>query len=149
MKVSVCEIVLRDAEFLFALSQDYGQRLEWDSFLTEAYLIGNASAAGIGVDSFCRNRSGAGMVSRYISYKPPHVAAVTMIKGPWILARFSGSWNFKQSAPGQSMVSFTYNFKTRPVFLRWLLEPMVARLYRKDMRQRLAAFKAWAEASMT
>lgn len=120
--------------------------MEWDSYLSEAYLLGGASSAGIGIDSFCKSTSGVVLVSRYISYKPPVVAAVTMTQGPFILKRFSGSWRFKSLSPELTQVAFTYNFQTRPTWLRWLIEPAVAYAYRKDMVRRLGSFKKWAEA---
>lgn len=37
------------------------------------------------------------MISRYISFHRPYVAAVTMVKGNYILKRFSGAWNVKKN----------------------------------------------------
>lgn len=145
MRVTVSGEVKRSQEALFYLSQSYGRRLEWDVYLSEAYLLGNASEAAVGVDSFCKSTSGAVMISRYISYSPPEVAAVSMVQGPRILGSFSGSWRFKPLANGSTQVKFIYNFKTRPAWLRRLIEPVVAYFYRKDMELRLAAFKSWAE----
>lgn len=146
MKVTVSGEIRRSQSDLFDLSQNYDRRMEWDSYLSEAYLLNGATAADTGIDSFCKSTSGAVLISRYVSYKPPVVAAVTMTQGPAILQRFSGSWRFKPLAPNLTQVTFTYNFKTRPAWLRWLIEPVVAYFYRRDMVRRLAAFKAWAEA---
>src|SRR5690348_16951721 len=38
---------------LFRLTQDYNHRLDWDPFLKEARLVGDAQAAGIGVRAWC------------------------------------------------------------------------------------------------
>lgn len=48
-----------------------------------------------------------------------------MIEGPRVLARFSGSWNFTERIQGSTEVKFTYNFRARPTWLRWLLEPLI------------------------
>ncbi|MBV1775866.1 SRPBCC family protein [Burkholderiaceae bacterium DAT-1] len=144
MKVSVFADINSTPAELFHLSQDYQRRLEWDVYLSEAYLLGDAIEANVGVDSFCKGTSGAVMISRYVSFTPPSVAAVTMIKGPLILDRFSGSWSFK-SCEGGTRVTFTYNFRTRPAWLRSIIEPCVAWLYRRDMARRLLAFKRWVE----
>ena len=85
MRVTTTVAVSRSAHELFSISQDYARRLEWDSYLCEAFLLGGAQQAGIGVRSHCRNRTGAVMVSRYISYAPPTHAAVEMVSGPRIL----------------------------------------------------------------
>lgn len=146
MRIAVSDRIRGSQLDLFQLSQSYERRLEWDVYLSEAYLLGNADVADVGVDSFCKSKSGSIMVSRYVSYKPPVVAAVTMIRGPFILKNFSGSWRFKELGSGSTNVTFSYNFKVRPSWLRWLFEPVVAYFYRKDMKRRIAAFKSWAEA---
>lgn len=145
MKVTVDEIIAGDPEQLFALSQDYSRRLEWDTYLSEAYLLHGAGVAGLGVDAYCKGTSGAVLISRYITYHPPKVAAVTMVKGPSILESFSGSWNFKPLPEGNCRVIFTYSFRARPRALKRILEPLIAFIYRRDMRRRLAAFKRWTE----
>lgn len=147
MRVIASVIVSRSAEALFWMSQDYARRLEWDSYLSEAYLLGNALSANVGVESFCKSRAGPVMVSRYISFSPPTYAAVKMTRGPWVLGSFGGTWRFKSLPGGQTEVRFIYNFKARPRFLRWLVEPLIGLLYRRDMESRLNAFKAWAQAA--
>ena len=145
MRSTLCVIVNRDPAALFALSQDYSRRPEWDSYLSEAHLLGDASVPAIGVDSYCKNKSGSAMVSRYVSYQPPLVAAVTMIKGPWILGRFSGSWRFERVCELRTRVVFTYNLQTRPAILRPIIELVVSNIYTRQMKTRLESFKHWAE----
>lgn len=145
MRISLSRTIQVERERLFRWSQDYTQRLEWDVFLSDAYLI-HRTVPGVGAEAFCRARSGATMVSRYISWCPPQVAAVEMVDGPKVLARFSGSWNFRESATGSTRVKFVYSFRTRPRWLRWLVEPLVGIIYLAQTRRRLDAFKRWAEA---
>lgn len=144
MRISVDQIVAVSRERLFELSQDYARRLEWDDFLSEAYLLGDKTP-NVGVDAYCRSRWGAMMVSRYISYRPPQVAAVEMVDGPAALVRFSGSWNFTETGPESTRVRFTYNFRARPNWLRWLIEPLIGIVYLEQTRKRLMSFKRWAE----
>ncbi|MFC4159003.1 type II toxin-antitoxin system RatA family toxin [Chitinimonas lacunae] len=145
MKVTVSTFVRRNAHELFELSQDYQRRLEWDNYLVAAHLLGGHHRADVGVDSYCKSRLGQVMVSRYVSFKPPQVAAVSMVEGPWVLKEFSGSWRFTQSASQGTLVAFTYHLRTRPRFLHRIMEPMLAVLYRQQMQSRLEAFKRWAE----
>ncbi|AOK56809.1 SRPBCC family protein [Burkholderia stagnalis] len=145
MRISVSRIIGVDRRRLFTWSQDYARRLVWDSFLTDAYLL-DGMTADVGIDAFCRSRTGATMVSRYVSYQPPQVAAIEMVDGPRVLARFSGSWNFTARAPASTEVKFTYHFRARPSWLRWLVEPLFAAFYLVQTRRRLDSFKRWAEA---
>ena len=147
MRVTTSIVVSRPANELFSLSQDYARRLEWDSYLCEAFLLDGALQADIGVRSHCKNRTGAVMVSRYISYAPPTHAAVEMVSGPWLLERFGGTWRFRQESSDLTKVEFIYNFRARPRFLRWLIEPVIAMIYRRSMERRASSFKAWTEAT--
>ena len=142
------EIAAPAAE-LFALTQDYGRRLEWDPFLRSAELVGGATAAGVGVRAFCVAHSGLGMETEYVSFNPPRVAAVKMTRGPWIIGEFAGSWRFSEVAPGRTRVGFRYSLRARPRWLSWALTPVLARVFARDTRRRLAALKAAVESGGT
>lgn len=145
MRVAVSLVIEKSAERLFWMSQNYEHRLEWDEYLSEAYLLGDHKVAAIGVESFCKSRGGSILISKYISFCPPTHAAVQMTKGPWILSKFAGTWRFKTLSNGRTEVRFIYNFKARLPLLKWFLEPLIAALYRRDMQRRLGAFKFWAQ----
>lgn len=147
MRVSVAIEVNVPAEPLFWDSQDYSRRLEWDSFLAQAYLLEGRKEAAVGATSFCKSRSGSVLESKYISFAPPTHAAVEMTKGPWVLSKFGGTWRFKSLAAHRTEVRFIYHFKCRPAALAWLLEPVIGWWYRRDMLRRLSAFKRWTEAN--
>ncbi|HEU4404417.1 MAG TPA: SRPBCC family protein [Polyangiaceae bacterium] len=133
-------------EALFRLTQDYPARLSWDPFLKSAELVGAAEPA-VGVRAYCVARGGLGMETEYVSYAPPRVTAVKMTRGPWVLDSFSGSWRFDPAeGGGGTRVAFRYHVRTRPAWLRFLLEPLVSAVFRAEMRKRLAALKHAAEA---
>jgi ribosome-associated toxin RatA of RatAB toxin-antitoxin module len=134
-----------EPQALFDLTQDYARRLAWDPFLREARLVGGAGEAGLGVRAWCVARSGFGMETQYVSYKPPRVCAVEMTRGPWFFRSFSGSWRFEPLGAGRTRVSFTYNVVGRPEFL----SGPIARVFARDTRRRLAALKRAAEAGLT
>jgi ribosome-associated toxin RatA of RatAB toxin-antitoxin module len=135
-------------EKLFDLTQDYSRRLEWDPYLTEAYLCDGAERADVGIDSYCKNHFGSVMVSRYISFNRPSVAAVTMIKGPLILKRFSGAWNVKKLSEARSLLVFTYSFELKGGFIGRLFLPIAAHVFSKDMQNRLLAIKHYLESEI-
>jgi ribosome-associated toxin RatA of RatAB toxin-antitoxin module len=143
----VSTLVAGRADRLFALSQDYARRPEWDPFATRSELLNGAMAPAVGVDEYIESAGGLVMVSRYVSFQPPHVAAVSMIEGPRLLASFSGGWKFRPESPTQCRVTFTYNFRTSPAWLRWVMEPIAGFWYRRQTRARLNCFKAWVEAA--
>jgi hypothetical protein len=127
---------------VFALTQDYSRRLTWDPFLRRAELIGGASAPGVGVRAWCVARSGLGMETEYVSFAPPRIAAVKMTRGPWILESFGGAWEFKDAGNGATAVAFRYQFKMRPRWLSWALEPLARRWFSWETRKRIVALQA-------
>ena len=122
---------------LFALSQDYDQRLAWDPYLKEATLVGGATRPGVGVLAWCVARNGFGMQTRYLTFRPPVACAIEMTRGPWFLRAFSGSWRFEAIGPGRTRVTFAYDVVGRSAFLT---RPL-AWIFRRDTARRLEALK--------
>ncbi|HKQ73456.1 MAG TPA: SRPBCC family protein [Blastocatellia bacterium] len=138
-------LIRAPARELFALTQDYSRRLEWDCFLKAAYLLDDAPRAGIGVRANCVARSGLAMETEYISFNPPEVAAVKMTRGPWFIESFAGSWRFHEETREQTRVYFKYSVRARPRWLAPLLSPVLAVVFARDTRKRLAALKSAVE----
>jgi len=126
---------------LFALTQDYARRLEWDPFLKSAELLDGAEAADVGVRAYCVAQSGLGMETEYVSYNPPRACAVKMTRGPRIIASFAGSWRFEEVAIDQTRVGFRYNLRARP----WLITPIIGWIFGRDTQKRLNALKVAGE----
>src|SRR5688500_8840400 len=83
------------SEQIFDYTQDYNNRLKWDTFLTEAYLLNNATKADKGVRAWCVSKNGMGMETEYVSFNRPKVTAIKMTKGPLMFREFAASWTFK------------------------------------------------------
>ncbi|WP_437321480.1 type II toxin-antitoxin system RatA family toxin [Sorangium sp. So ce385] len=130
---------------LFALSQDYDLRLEWDPFLREMRYRDGATEPAVGVRVWVRAKNGLSMEARYITLNPPEQVAITMVDGPRIFRQFSGAWLFKALSPRRTRVTFRYNFTARPRVLAAVLEPVMAAVLRRDIEQRLAGLKQSAE----
>lgn len=130
---------------LFALTQDYGRRLEWDPFLRSAELVGGATEAGHGVRAWCVAHNGLGMETEYVSFTPPRVAAVKMTRGPWFIGGFAGSWRFFPEADGRTRVVFRYSVNARPAWLQPLLNPILVRVFTREVRKRLQGLRDFVE----
>jgi len=141
MKIKIHESIeiVADIERVFDYTQDYDNRLKWDTFLREARLINGAQEAGIGVKSFCKAYNGLGMETEYISFRRPKVTAIRMTKGPFIFKTFSGSWNFKQKSDSITHVSFRYSYELR--FPWSMFVPLITPVLQKNVRQRLKDLK--------
>ena len=121
MRFEHTAVVDAASEVVFALTQNYSARLKWDPFLREAVLLDGATEPGVGVRAWCVARSGIGMETEYVSFKPPRVAAVKMTRGPKVL------------------VTFRYQLRARPRWLAWLIEPAARWWFSRETRMRVVA----------
>lgn len=144
---AVIDVAARQAP-LFDLAQDYGLRLVWDPFLKEMKFRDGASEAAVGVRVWVRAKNGLEMEVEYITLRRPEQVAMKMVAGPRMFAAFSGAWIFKKLGEGETRVTFRYNFVCRPRALAWAMEPVVARVLRRDMQARLRGLKKHAEGGL-
>jgi ribosome-associated toxin RatA of RatAB toxin-antitoxin module len=131
---------------LFDLMQDYGRRLDWDEFLSEARLVGGAERAAPGVRALCVDRGGRAMETEYVTVRPPERVAVRMTRGPWMFSSFAGSWIYEALSAGETRVTFRYHVEARPRALRRLLSPIVAAVFAREMERRLGSLRRRIEA---
>lgn len=132
---------------LFALSQDYYLRREWDPFTRRIEFLDGARAPAVGVRTRGRSWHGFSMIVEYISYKPPRQAAMKMVSGPWFFSHFAGTWIFDADGAGSSQVTFRYTYKLRGPFFALMLGPIVGFVFRRDVRRRVEGLKRAAETS--
>lgn len=126
-------------EVAFDLTQDYNERLSWDTFLKQADLIEGATKADKGVKAFCVAKNGLGMVTEYITFNRPKGTAIKMTKGPYMFKAFLGSWTFKKIQTDITEVSFLYSFQLRFPFN--LFQKIVRRKLESNVQQRLKDLK--------
>ena len=135
------EIVINSSpEFVFDYTQDYSNRLKWDSFLKKAELMDGHAEAGVGVRADCVAKNGLGMITEYVSFNRPEGTAVKMTKGPLIFRSFAGSWKFIKLKRGFTEVHFIYSFE-----LRWpfrIFRNKVNRKLQSEVKQRLIDLKS-------
>ena len=124
---------------IFDYTQDYNNRLNWDTFLIQAELIGGATQADKGVKAYCVAKNGLGMETEYVSFNRPKVTAIKMTKGPFLFKSFLGSWQFKAINPTETEVTFLYSFQLRFPFS--LAKPFIKRNLISNVKQRLVDLK--------
>jgi len=128
---------------VFDYTQDYNNRLAWDTFLIKAELIENAEKAGKGVKAYCVAKNGIGMETEYVTFNPPKVTAIKMTKGPYFFKTFLGSWTFKEISDNKTEVNFLYSFTLRFPFN--MIGFVIKRNLRNNVKQRLKDLKSCIE----
>lgn len=124
-------------EQIFDLTQDYPRRLEWDPFLSKARLLEGALTPQIGAKALCVDHHGFSMEVVYVAYKRPEVAAVKMIRGPFFLSSFAGTWRFTEVGNGRTLVLFEYYYRLAWPFA--MLRRFVDAIFAREIAERLDA----------
>lgn len=140
----VSEIIAASSDEVFDLVHDYSRRLTWDTLLRAAYLDDGFTQAGKGATSVCVGRRSLGSLALktvYVSFERPKVAAVKLVNSPWFFATWAASIRHAEVSPGRSRITYTYQFTARPRLLRWLLEPVMALVFRWETKKRLLALR--------
>ena len=132
---------------VFDFTQDYDNRLAWDTFLKKAELVDGAMRADKNVKAYCVSKHGIGMLTEYVSFNRPKATAIKMIKGPYIFKSFLGSWTFKEMPDDQTEVTFLYSFELRFPFT--LLTSYIRANLKNNVKQRLIDLKTNVERRRT
>jgi len=132
-------IIDDNTENVFDFTQEYNNRLKWDTFLKRADLIDGASNADKGVKAYCVAKNGIGMVTEYVTFNRPRVTAIKMTKGPYMFKSFLGSWTFKELPDSKTEVIFLYSFSLRFPFN--LLTNFIKNNLQANVKQRLIDLK--------
>jgi hypothetical protein len=144
----VREVIPAPSADVFRLLHDYGRRLEWDTLLRAAYLTEGHTQAQLGAVSVCQGKTHLGRIAlktRYVSFRPPEVAAVKMVNRPPFFEKFAATIRHGDLTGSSSFVEYHYNFVARPRWLRFLLHPLMNTLFRWETRKRLRALKHFFE----
>lgn len=142
----VREIIPAAAADVFDLIHDYSRRLEWDTLLQAAFLTDGWSKAGLNAVSVCQGRvwlGGIALKTAYVAFDPGRLAAIRMLNRPAFFEAFAASISHQDLADGTSSVTYTYTFSARPRWLRWLLHPLMNRLFAWETRRRLWSLQAY------
>lgn len=131
----------------FRVLHNYEIRLEWDTLLKEAKLTRGCTDARKGATSLCVGKPFWGLIgieTEYLTFKEGEVAAVQMINTTAFFKSFSASIRHKDNENG-SLVIYKYRFKAKPIYLRWLFEPIMQFMLRLETGKRLAALSCYLE----
>lgn len=131
------------SEIVFDLLHDYRRRLEWDTLLREAFVEQDAEPA-TGAIAVCTGHwyvGGLSLRTVYVSFDRGKVAAVKMLNRPWPFDRWAASIRHEPLEGGRSRVTYTYNFTARPRLLAFVIEPILALVFRWETRRRLRALQ--------
>ncbi|TXH67394.1 MAG: SRPBCC family protein [Thiothrix sp.] len=130
---------------VYAISQDYTQRYDWDPFPERIEFLEGATEVAVGAKVKVLAKSGLKMVVEFIQVKPPEVTAIKMLEGPTILKTFAGSWLFKPLPNGHTNAIFKYTLQAQPWFLHAITDPLILWYFKRHVKSRLEGLKHYCE----
>lgn len=123
---------------------DWRQR--WDTLVRDTRVEGGAPCRCVGAVTSNLGRGplrALSMRTRFVSYEPGRVAAATMVGRSFPFTRWAASMQHRPTAPGRSLMVYTYTFEVGPSALRWLLRPMVQWVFDRQTRKRFACLQGF------
>jgi hypothetical protein len=142
----ISEVIPAPSSAVFDLLHDYKRRLEWDTLLQAAYLEDGANAAAKGVTAVCVGRKSLGGIALktvYVTFERPTLAAVKMVNAPLFFESWAASIRHEDLSANKSRLIYKFQFTTRPSFLRFVMEPLMERVFVWETRKRLRALQAF------
>lgn len=129
----------------YAVAQDYSVRLEWDAFTRHISFNDGNSKAAEGVRVIGRSWHGMLMEVEFVKVDAPRRAAMKMIEGPFFFGNFAGTWRFIALPGKRTLVKFHYHFKSRWPWLRFVIDPIIRFVLKRDVNTRLCGLKTAIE----
>src|SRR5262245_50945179 len=142
----VTEVIPASSHAVFDLIHDYSRRLEWDTLLRAAYLADGHTVAAKGATSVCvgrRSLGGIALKTVYVTFDRPTLAAVKMVNQSPFFESWAASIHHEDLSASQSRVTYKFQFTSRPRGLRFLLEPLMGRVFLWETGKRLRALKTY------
>lgn len=119
-------------------------RARWDSLVSDTRVQGGAECPWVGAIT---ENTGAGLLqalsmrTQFVSYDRPRLAAATMLGRSFPFEKWAASMRHVPAGPGRSVLVYTYTFEVGPVWLRWLLQPVVGFVFSRQTRRRFARLR--------
>jgi uncharacterized membrane protein len=132
-------------EKVYVISQNYSLRYEWDPFPESIELLDGARTIEIGTRVRIVAKSGLKMIVEFVQVYPPEVTTIKMIKGPFVLKTFAGSWLFKSLPDSKTKAIFKYTIKAKSWTLPFISDRFITWYFSKHVQARLNGLKRYCE----
>ncbi|MUM17910.1 hypothetical protein FZI91_02005 [Mycobacterium sp. CBMA271] len=145
--IVVSQVMPANCQRTFDLLHDYDRRLQWDTLLRRAYVEGGD--VEVGTVAVCTARwilGGYSFRTRYVTFKPPHLAAIKLESAPPFFTKWAASLRHEpidsddtdvtaEHREDMSLATYTMTFTCRPAFI----EPLAERMFKRETQSRLRA----------
>jgi hypothetical protein len=119
-------------------------RAQWDSLVGSSRVIDGAPCPYVGALTENAGRGwlrALAMRTRFVSFDRPRLAAATMMGRSFPFETWAASMRHLPNGNDASLLIYTYTFTTWPTSLRWLMEPLVDRIFARQTRRRFTRMR--------
>ncbi|MFL6658965.1 MAG: hypothetical protein ACJ8GW_12885 [Massilia sp.] len=119
-------------------------RSRWDSLVNATHIVGGAPCPYVGAVNQVATGGmlrGLSMQTEFISYKRPRIAAARMLGRSFPFTKWAASMKHEAIDADKSLMIYTYTIETGPALLRWIMEPVVSRIFERQTRRRFACMR--------
>jgi hypothetical protein len=131
-------------DVVFDIFHYHAWRARWDSLVSATHIVGGAPCPYVGAVSEVATGGllrGLAMRTEFISYQRPRSAAAKMVGKSFPFTKWAASMKHEPIDANQSVMIYTYTIETGPPMLRWLMEPIVGRIFQRQTRKRFARMR--------
>lgn len=128
-------------EVVFDVFHYHRWRARWDSLVEQTQIDGAAPCPSVGAVS---SNAGGGILrglsmrTEFVAYERPRLAAARMIGRSFPFTLWAASMKHRPVDAQRSVMIYTYTLEAGPPLLRWLVEPVVQRIFTWQTRKRFA-----------
>lgn len=137
-------------EVVFDVFHYHRWRARWDSLVDRTQVQGGAPCPHVGAVS---DNGGGGILrglsmrTEFVAYDRPRLAAARMVGRSFPFALWAASMKHVAVDEKRSVMIYTYTLEAGPAPLRWLLEPVVQRIFAWQTRKRFGRMQAFLATS--
>jgi len=133
-------------EVVFDAFHYHAWRLRWDSLVRSTHVEGGGECPYPGAITRSQGKGllgGLAMRTEFLSYRRPLLAAARMVGTSFPFTRWAASMRHEAVDGGRSVMIYTYTIEAGPRPLRWLMEPVVHRIFRRQTIKRFGSMRAF------
>jgi len=127
------------ADVVFDAFHYHCWRSRWDTLVDKSRVLGGGACPYVGAVTENPGRGWLrtlSMRTRFVAYDRPRVAAAAMVGQSFPFLRWAASMKHRPLGADRSVLVYTYTFEVGPEALRWLIGPVVKRLFDYQTRRR-------------
>lgn len=144
-RIQVEAVIAVNRDQLYKLAEDFSRRFEWDRFASRIRYEHGTVTSTVGFAGGAHLLNPFRMLVEHVSLVAPSMIAINMLQGPAFFSKVKNIWRFELIDTESTRLVLDCDFTSRWPFLSGIIDPVLARVLRRDAGRLLKDFKHAAE----